>query len=402
MLSSEINFSSLRIPGEAKIFLKSLSSIRFGSMCIITPEHDQYDFNGTVKGPSAKIIVNDWSLFREVLNKSDIGLAETYVKKFWETDSIENLIEFSILNEAQFLQAFTGSWPKILYYKLIHEARENTKLGSKKNIQAHYDLGNEFYKSWLDPSMTYSSGIFYHETDSLYQSQQNKYESILNMISPKDGDHILEVGCGWGGFLLFAGNKGYKVTGITISEEQFTYSQNLVAAAGLTDKVTILLCDYRELTGKFDHAVSIEMIEAVGEKYWNSYFELFRNVLRPNGKFAIQAITMNDDRFESYKKGTDFIQQYIFPGGMLLSLKSIHSICRDLNFEHLSTISFGLDYSKTLKLWNEKFDLKNEYIKALGFDDDFIRLWRFYLGYCRGAFNTERINVIQFSGRVLE
>ncbi len=315
--------SQIKVPGQARIIFNSLSKIEFGEIELVTPEKDQLVFKGKMAGPKIKFEIFDWSIFSEILNKSDIGLAETYIEKKWEVDSVEKLIELSILNENSLKKAFTGSIAKIIYYRLKHEARENTRSGSKKNIVAHYDLGNNFYSLWLDQSMTYSSAIFNTENENLFEGQQNKYQSVLEKLDLKPGDHILEVGCGWGGFLEYAGLRGIKVTGITISDEQFNYANERISRLGLGHLIDIKLCDYRDLEGQYDHAVSIEMIEAVGEKYWDSYFKLFKRVLRKDGKIVIQAITMSDDKFKAYKKGTDFIQQYIFPGGLLLSSNTL-------------------------------------------------------------------------------
>jgi len=393
-------FKCLKIPGEAKVILDSFSKIETGEIEFISPEKLVVRYRGTRNGPKVKLEIYDWSIFTEILNKSDIGLAETYIESKWNVDSIANLIELSILNEKSLRKAFTGNLAKIIYYRLKHEARENTKAGSKKNIQAHYDLGNQFYTLWLDKTMTYSSALFSNDLESLEQAQQNKYQRMLNQLSLKPGDHILEIGCGWGGFLEHAGRQGVRVTGITISDEQFNYATERIKKLGLTHLLDVKLCDYRDLEGSFDHAVSIEMIEAVGEKYWLSYFDLFKRVLKKNGTFAIQAITMDDAHFKNYKKGTDFIQQYIFPGGLLLSENTLRSLCAQNNYQVHDLFYFGLDYAKTLRLWGKKFNQELESIKQLGFDDKFIRLWNFYLDYCEGAFKARRINVVQLSGRI--
>lgn len=385
--------------GEANVLLKAFSKLQSGELTITTPEKVSYRFTGTKLGPVVDLQISDWKVFSEILNKSDIGLAETYFDQKWETSSIEKLIELSILNEDVLMEAFKGNWAKILFYRIKHEASENSITGSKKNIVAHYDLGNAFYSLWLDQSMTYSSAMFLNKDEDLRTAQDNKYQSMLDIIGARPGDHILEVGCGWGGFMEFAGKRGFKVTGITISDEQFAFAKNRMKENDL-NHCEVLLCDYRNLTGTFDYAVSIEMIEAVGEQYWDSYFDLFKKVVKPGGKMAIQAIVIRDDKFESYRKGTDFIQQYIFPGGMLLSPGLIKNLLLKKNFQEDRFISFGQDYAKTLNLWKQAFNESSQQVSTLGFDDRFKRLWNFYLGYCEGAFLAKRIDVVQFSASV--
>lgn len=402
-MTNAINFLFKKNPsptGEAAVLLNAFAKISAGELTITTPDKLVYRYSGSSAGPVVQLHVHDWSVFSEILNKSDIGLAETYIEKKWDTSSVEKLIELSILNEEVLTDAFKGNWARILFYRLKHEARENTRTGSKQNILAHYDLGNAFYSLWLDTSMTYSSALFLTGHESLREAQDNKYQSMLNLIGARAGDHIVEIGCGWGGFMEYAGKRGYKVTGITISNEQFAYASERMKTTGLEEQCKVQLCDYRDLQGTFDHAVSIEMIEAVGEKYWNSYFDLFKRVLRPGGKFAIQAIVIKDEKFESYRKGTDFIQQYIFPGGMLLSPSVIKRLLTEKGFKEEQTISFGKDYGKTLHLWKEKFNEELDAVALLGFDEKFVRLWNFYLGYCEGAFFAERIDVVQFSASV--
>lgn len=399
-MTSNIEVSNLKIPGEAKIIMDAFSKINIGKILIITPEGLHIEYVGDQPGPKVELKISDWKVFTEVLNKSDIGLAESYFDKNFEVNSIASLIEFAILNESALTKAFKGNIARILFYRLKHEARENSLFGSKKNIKEHYDLGNSFYQLWLDSTMSYSSALFKNENESMVDAQLNKYQSMLDLISPKNSDHILEVGCGWGGFLEYAGKKGYKVTGITISDEQFQYAQNRIKENNLEHLCEVKLCDYRLLEGQFDCAVSIEMIEAVGEKYWASYFEMFKKVVKKGGKISIQAIVMNDENFDSYRKGTDFIQQYVFPGGMLLSPNELKKQTAKQGFEYLETISFGLDYAKTLEYWNINFNQKLDEVKKLGFDERFIRLWNFYLGYCEGAFRSKRIDVLQISAKV--
>jgi cyclopropane-fatty-acyl-phospholipid synthase len=399
-MNKALNVTNQNITGEARVLLDAFSKIEFGQMTLQTPDLLTYKYIGKKSGPVVDLCVSDWSVFSEVLNKSDIGFAETFIDQKWKSNSIERLIEFCIMNEKSLTAAFKGNWARILFYRLKHETRENSKTGSKKNILAHYDLGNSFYSLWLDKTMTYSSALFLSEQDVLEKAQDQKYQSMLNLIGAKPGDHILEVGCGWGGFIEYACKKGFRVTGITISDEQYNFAVNRIKEQKLEQLAEVRLCDYRDLEGKFDHAVSIEMIEAVGEKYWDSYFDLFKKVLKPGGKFSIQAIVIQDDKFESYRKGTDFIQQYIFPGGMLLSPNVIKKLLVKKDFKQENMLFFGLDYARTLREWKVKFNIEKENVAALSFDENFMRLWNFYLGYCEGAFLAGRIDVVQFSASV--
>lgn len=399
-MTANHEIKNLSIPGEAKVILNSLSKIEFGSIDIISPEGMHFKYVGKKPGPSTDLNISNWNIFAEILNKSDIGLAETYINNHWNSNSIDQLIELAILNESVLSKAFIGNLHKIIFYRLKHEARENTKSGSKSNIKAHYDLGNSFYSLWLDPTMTYSSALFSHMNEDLSQAQNNKYQNMLNLVGAKPGDHIVEIGCGWGGFLEHAAKQGIHVTGITISDEQYQFAKARIERLNLQEFAKVKICDYRDLEGQFDHAVSIEMIEAVGEKYWDSYFSLFKRVLKPGGKFAIQAITMNDKNFDSYRKGTDFIQQYVFPGGMLLSPKTIDRMLDKHEYQKIDQIFFGLDYAKTLNIWFNSFNQELDKVKTFGFDDQFIRLWNFYLKYCEGAFNSKRIDVTQVVAKV--
>lgn len=399
-MTANHEIKNLSIPGEAKVILNSLSKIEFGSIDIISPEGMHFKYVGKKPGPSTDLNISNWNVFAEILNKSDIGLAETYINNHWNSNSIDQLIELAILNESVLSKAFIGNLHKIIFYRLKHEARENTKSGSKSNIKAHYDLGNSFYSLWLDTTMTYSSALFSHMNEDLSQAQNNKYQNMLNLVGAKPGDHIVEIGCGWGGFLEHAAKQGIHVTGITISDEQYQFAKARIERLNLQEFAKVKICDYRDLEGQFDHAVSIEMIEAVGEKYWDSYFSLFKRVLKAGGKFAIQAITMNDKNFDSYRKGTDFIQQYVFPGGMLLSPKTIDRMLDKHEYQKIDQIFFGLDYAKTLNIWFNSFNQELDKVKTFGFDDQFIRLWNFYLKYCEGAFNSKRIDVTQVVAKV--
>ncbi|NUM60375.1 MAG: class I SAM-dependent methyltransferase [Bdellovibrionaceae bacterium] len=376
-------------------FLDSFKSIEYGSLNITFPDGKSIDFVGLKPGAQVSLKVNDLTFFDDILERSDIGLAEAYIKRKWECQEIEKLIEFSISNQKSFIRFFKGNWYKLIYYKLRHKLNANTKKGSKKNIVAHYDLGNDFYSLWLDSSMTYSSALWtgLDPNASLWEAQQNKYKTILQTLGAKPGDRILEIGCGWGGFLEYAGNLGFHVTGVTISEEQYKYASERVQRLGLSEKVKVLKTDYRDLQGVYDHCVSIEMIEAVGQDYWENYFSKIKSLVKSQGRVTLQAIIMNDQDFENYRKSTDFIQQYIFPGGMLLAKSQLIKEIHKIEAGHIKFSDFGKDYARTLRFWENSFKEKESIIDELGFSEEFKRLWTFYLKYCEGAFLSKKIDV---------
>jgi cyclopropane-fatty-acyl-phospholipid synthase len=376
------------------LFLEMMSKIKYGTMTIITPEGDYLNYRGSEVGVHVSIRIFNWKFCDELFLRGDIGLGESYIAGLWESDNINDLIKFGIDNKAQLERVIKGSFFKILFYRLKHLLNRNSKRGSQKNIYAHYDLGNEFYKLWLDPSMTYSSALFDKPTIDLLFAQESKYENILNQLDLKVGDHILEVGCGWGGFMECAAKRGIKVTGITISKEQYEFAK--VRLSNYENFATVKLMDYRDIKVQYDHIVSIEMFEALGQEYWATYFNIIHSALKKNGKLIIQSITINDQDFSSYRKGTDFIQQYIFPGGMLPSPNAFKKVASEQGLKHYGHVEFGKDYGLTLKIWEENFSKALESVRAIGFDDKFIRTWRFYLKYCQGGFEAGKISVYQF------
>jgi cyclopropane-fatty-acyl-phospholipid synthase len=377
-----------------KLFLKTLSEVQKGSIVIETPEGYRFNYCGMEEGENVLIKVYDWSFAEELFMKGDIGLGESYIAGFWDCDEINKLIRFGIENKHILEKVIRGSLLKIIFYRAKHMLNRNSKQGSKKNIHAHYDLGNEFYKLWLDPTMTYSSGLFITPETELQAAQKNKYENILNQLRLKDGDHILEVGCGWGGFMEYAAERGVRVTGITISREQYLYAEERLKK--YPNLATVKLMDYRDISDQYNHVVSIEMFEALGEDYWKNYFKILHSALKMNGNLIIQSITINDQDFSSYRKGTDFIQQYIFPGGMLPSPSIFKNLALKEGFTLDGELEFGKHYALTLKKWEEDFQTTIEPVKLLGFDQKFIRTWKFYLKYCQGGFEAEKLSVFQF------
>lgn len=377
------------------LFLNLFAKIEFGNAELILPLGKSVYFEGSIEGESIQIVINDWKSCESVFMKGDIGLGESYIEGLWDTPDISKVIKFGIQNAKSLEKVIKGSLHKIIFYRIKHLLNRNTKKGSSKNIHAHYDLGNQFYELWLDKTMTYSSALYNGNTNlSLQEAQTAKYDNILKELNLMAGDHVLEVGCGWGGFIEHAANKGIKVTGATISKEQYDFAKKrLVDKPELAE---VLLRDYRELDGKYDHIVSIEMFEALGESYWKKYFSKLHSLLKTNGKMLIQSITINHKDFKSYRKGTDFIQQYIFPGGMLPSSKIFKATAIKQKLLVNKEIEFGEDYGTTLKEWEINFQDQLNRVKILGFDNRFIRTWKFYLKYCEGGFNAKKIGVSQF------
>ncbi|MBP9680270.1 MAG: class I SAM-dependent methyltransferase [Bacteriovorax sp.] len=389
-----------RTPMWGQLFLKMLGKIKKGNAVVVIPDGRSLNFSGSEAGENVRLIIHDWQFCENLFMKGDIGLGESYIQGLWDCDNIDGLIKFGIENSSELGRIIKGSMFKILFYRLKHLLNRNSKKGSAKNIRAHYDLGNDFYKLWLDSSMTYSSGLFkkmdnkttYNE--KLCEAQENKYENIILQLKLKEGDHVLEVGCGWGGFLEYAAKKGIKVTGVTISKEQFDYAKNRLSS--YSHLASVQLTDYRDITGIYDHIVSIEMFEALGMEYWKTYFKKLYSLLRPGGQLVIQSITINHNDFSSYRRGTDFIQQYIFPGGMLPSPEIFTALALKQKFMSINQFEFGQDYARTLGIWEENFSQSLESVKKLGFDEKFIRLWTFYLKLCQGSFAAKKISVYQF------
>jgi cyclopropane-fatty-acyl-phospholipid synthase len=290
-----------------------------------------------------------------------------------------------------------GSWTGRLFYRLRHLLRANTRAGARKNIHAHYDLGNAFYRSWLDETMTYSSALFAGCPEAtLAQAQSAKYERILSVLGVRSGDTVLEIGCGWGGFAEHAARtRGCHVRGITLSSEQLAYARERIRAAGLSGLVELSLTDYRDIGGRYDHVVSIEMFEAVGERYWPDYFGAVRARLKPGGRALVQTITIADELFEQYRRGTDFIQQYVFPGGMLPSLSALRAQAGQAGLAVGECMAFGKDYAETLKRWRQRYLCVAAALRPLGFDARFERLWQFYLAYCEAGFRAGSTDVVQ-------
>ena len=380
----------------ARFVLKALERLSVGSLILHLPDGTTHRFGSEGAKPNAELHVRDRRFFRRVLLDGDIGFAEAYMEGLCDSPDLPGLIALLAENEKSLGRMAHTNALHDLALKFLHWQRRNSRRGSRKNIHAHYDLGNEFYRLWLDPTMTYSSALF-EGTDGkpLEAAQTAKYERILEQIGAKQGDSILEIGCGWGGFAETAARRGMRVTGVTISQQQLEYARARVEHAGLSDRVDLQFRDYRDMEGRYDHIVSIEMIEAVGERYWPDYFAALKRHVAPGGSILVQAIVIADDFFESYRRHPDFIQTYVFPGGMLLSPQSLREQCRQAGLKVAELYSFGRDYARTLETWLGRFDRVTDQVAKMGFDDRFRRMWRYYLAYCAAGFSTGRTDVLQ-------
>jgi cyclopropane-fatty-acyl-phospholipid synthase len=384
------------MPLAARLILKSLERLSVGRLTVRLPDGKERVFGKPEASPHAEIDVRDWRFFRRVLLDGDMGFAEAYMEGFCESPDLPSLIGMLLANEEALGQITRPNVFHRLLLRFLHRRHENTREGSKKNIHAHYDLGNEFYGLWLDPSMTYSSALYEGEIEKpLEAAQIAKYERILTQLGARQGDSILEIGCGWGGFAEVAARRGMRVTGVTISREQLDYARARLERAGLADRVDLQFRDYRDIEGRYDHIVSIEMIEAVGERYWPDYFATLKRHVVPGGSAIVQAIVIADDFFERYRKHPDFIQTYVFPGGMLLSPSSLREQCRQAGLKVAELYSFGMDYARTLETWLGRFDGVADQVGRMGFDERFRRMWRYYLAYCAAGFSTRRTDVLQ-------
>ena len=379
------------------LFLDVLAQSKYGSICVYKDNKSIFSFKGEFPGPDTNIKILKDKCISDFFLRGDLGWAESYVDGNWETSNLTDFLEWGARNFHEFSKYVRGKWFTILYLRLKHHLKKNSRTGSKKNISFHYDLGNSFYEKWLDESMTYSSAMFKDPGDNLHKGQINKYENLANITGVKECDKILEIGCGWGGFSSFLAKKySANVTAITISKKQYEKAKQKIYEDKLTDKVDVKLLDYRNINGKYDKIVSIEMFEAVGEKYWSKYFDVLKKNLKSDGSIGLQTITIEDKFFQKYKKFPDFIQTYIFPGGMLPSVEEMNKVIISRGLHIKNKKMFGNDYAKTIRIWSESFENSWGCIKSLGFSESFKRLWNYYLGYCEGGFKSGNINVGQF------
>ena len=380
-----------------KIVFNILSKINYGYLEITSFDGNVFKFGNPEDNLKANLIIKKPNFTYNLVCGGSIGFAECYMRGEFETNNLSNLIELTARN-IKIIYKFSGllDLPVINFIK--NKIIKNTKNRSKDNIAKHYDLGNDFFSLWLDDTLTYSSAIFENETKNLAEAQNNKYQKLIDLINPNNGDKVLEIGCGWGGFAEYIGKKyDVKLDCITISKKQFEYTKERIHKCGLNEKVNIEIKDYRDLKGKYNSIASIEMIEAVGQNYLDSYFKTIKGNLSENGKVAIQAITIDDSLFDRYKNKQDFIQKYIFPGGFLPNKNSINKYVSDNGLTINSYISYADDYANTLAIWKEEFSKKWNLIKNQGFDLTFKRMWEFYLSYCEAGFKSKNIDLIQFS-----
>ena len=369
----------------------ALDKVQYGSLTIIMPDSTQRTFKGEEHGYKSTLIIKDLNCIDLAIKGGDVAFGETYIKDMWEVDSLPNLLSFMTQNSECLENFFHARKFKALMLYISSLFCKNSKKGSKKNIEEHYDLGNDFYELWLDSSMTYSSAYFGNKNFDLHRAQENKYQNILNKLV---GKNILEIGCGWGGFAEMAVKAGYDLKCLTISQKQYEYAKKRLKKFG--NKISLKLQDYRDEDDFYDNVVSIEMFEAVGREYWDKYFETLNHVLKKGGKALLQIITIDEKVSEDYRNRVDFIQKHIFPGGVLPSKSEIRHLCANYSFKIVNELNFGHDYEKTLRIWLNNFDAKKAQVLAMGFSEEFIRKWRFYLSYCIAGFSANRTDLVQF------
>lgn len=389
-----------RTPPVFALLLRLLSdNWTYGRLTLSLPNGEVHTLIGATPGPDAVMNVLDYRFARRVLANGDIGYAEGYMAGEWDSPHLAVLLETLANNYDHIRRLFDGNAIMLAVNWLSHKVKRNSRRGSKKNIHAHYDLGNAFYRAWLDETMTYSSARFERADETLEAAQTRKYASLARMMGIQPGQTVLEIGCGWGGFADYVAREiGAHVTGITISQEQHDFARQRLFNAGLTDRTSIQMVDYRDVQGRFDHVASIEMFEAVGKEYWAAYFDKINQVLAPGGRAGLQIITIQDELFEEYNARTDFIQKYVFPGGMLPSEARLQPVIEKAGLSWNAVERFGIDYADTLNRWDERFQAAWADIRKMGgFDQRFYRLWRFYLGYCEAGFRSRRTDVIQLA-----
>ena len=372
--------------------------LRNGRIDFVLPDGRRFRVDAPNPGPFAEITIHNPDTFARLIREGDLGMADAYLEGWWSTPDLQAFMDVVHADNNEAYDSFAGMQLVRLWERLRFWMNRNTKDQAKKNISYHYDLGNEFYSLWLDETMTYSSAIFETGQESLEKAQIAKYKSMVDQMGAQPGDHVLEIGCGWGGFAEYAAKeRGLKVTGLTISREQYDYATARIQKAGLSDKVQFKLQDYRDETGIYDGIASIEMFEAVGEQYWPIYFQTLRDRLKPGKNATLQIITVEDARFEIYRKSVDFIQKYIFPGGMLPSPSVLRNEVEKAGLNVMKSIEFGESYSQTLRRWHETFNQRWEDVALLGFDGRFRRMWNFYLTSCAAGFHSGCIDVTQIT-----
>jgi cyclopropane-fatty-acyl-phospholipid synthase len=384
------------LPRMVQLALGFAAKLRRGTLDITLLDGRVMRFGGAEPGPAAKMTLHSYGFASRLINAGDIGIAEAYLRGDWDTPDLTQFLYLFCVNH-ELIQTMLKDKPVVRLVQAVrHWFNRNTRRQARRNIYAHYDIGNAFYSAWLDPSMTYSSAIYEDDTSDLTTAQNNKYRRLAEAIDLQPGQKVLEIGCGWGGFAEYAAKTfGAKVVGLTISREQRDFAQKRIRDAGLSDKVEIRLQDYRDERDRYDRIASIEMIEAVGEQFWPKYFSQLRDRLLPGGLAGIQAITIQDSMFQSYRREVDFIQRYVFPGGMLPSPEVLKNLGERFGVPVIRERIFGQDYAKTLATWRNNFRSAWPNLTPLGFDERFRRLWEYYLAYCEAGFLSGNIDVRQ-------
>ena len=394
-------------PAAARAVFRLLKALRVGTLDVQLPDGTQAHFGSSAAPgePRAAIRLHDWAVCAAALKSGDIGFAETYIGGHWTSPDLVALLKLFIANREAVESVVYGSWWGSLAYRIKHLLNRNSRHGSRKNIHAHYDIGNPFYRLWLDETMNYSSALFEGDfTKPTADAQAAKVRRAIRECGLKPGERLLEIGCGWGALAETAAAEfGACVTGVTLSSEQLEFARERLARAGLADRTALRLQDYRDISDEpFDAIASIEMFEAVGREYWGSFFTTLRGKLKAGGRACIQTITIRDDLFERYLRSSDFIQQYIFPGGLLPSPQAFRAEAAKAGLEVINECAFGADYAETLRRWRAQFLARDRQVRQLGFDQRFIHIWEFYLAYCEAAFDTGNTNVMQFTLRRAE
>ncbi len=386
-----------------RVFLSVAESIAYGQLKIELPSGEVLRIEAPNPGPESDLVIHDERAVRRLFSGGKLAFAESYIDGEWSSDSLAALIELGARNEHILAPTWSARTAVVAWHALLNRARHlignrNSRRGAKRNIASHYDLGNDFYRQWLDPTMTYSSALFESADQSLQEAQIAKWRRIAEMADLQPGQRVLEIGCGWGGFARWAAReRGCQIVGLTLSNEQRDWAVAAIAKDGLQDKIEIRLQDYRDVEGSFDRIVSIEMFEAVGEAYWPAFYDTLRARLVPGGIAALQVITIADGDYAEYRDSVDFIQRYIFPGGMLPSPKILGTLAARAGLRDLGHVAFGEDYARTLLIWRERFEASWSAVAPLGFDARFRRMWRYYLAYCEGGFRAGTIDVRQLA-----
>ncbi len=391
---------SARVPATARAALALLKRLRAGTLTVHTPDGATHQASGAARPElHATLNVHDWSVFAATMRTGDIGFAEGFMAGEWTTPHLADLLRLLLANRDVIDKAIYGSWWGSLLHRLQHALNRNTRRGSRKNISAHYDLGNAFYTLWLDETMNYSSACFDGDfARPLAQAQTAKVRRAIAATGVQPGERLLEIGCGWGAVAESAAREGIAVVGLTLSTEQLAWAKSRLAHAGVAQHADLRLQDYRDVPdGPFDAIVSIEMFEAVGREYWDAYFQTLHKQLKRGGKACVQAIVIREDLFERYLNSADFIQRYVFPGGMLPSASLFVQHAQAAGLRVVDTFAFGLDYAETLRRWRHAFLARLDDVRRQGFDDRFVRLWEFYLAYCEAAFDAGNTDVVQFT-----